>query len=128
MSAFRATLLLLTLVSAAAIGWLGERSLAFTVMTSLGRRVDRPAIDPAHSHYHASPRHPGRPQKTRPDPTPNDETLPLAGNRDCEGPDSLVQGPIGACAACCPDGPPSLAWYEPVRHAHLFQITRRFRC
>ena len=130
MSAFRATLLLLTLVSAAAIGWLGQRWLAFTALTSLEPRVVGPAIDPTHSHSHAdaNARHPGRPQKTRPDPTPNDETLPLAANRDCEGPVSLVQAIAGTCAACCPAGSPSPAWSEPGRHAHLFQITHRFRC
>jgi hypothetical protein len=126
---YRTTLLVLTLGSAALLGWLGHPASAVAGFASGGRSVDGPVVHPCHCDTNSPPHHPARPQKTRPDPTPEDGGQPLAANLDYQGPVWVIQGALSACAMHWLIDSSSPAWSEPAQHALLLlQVTQRFRC
>lgn len=123
MPPFRAALLALTLGSAAAFGWLCQPVRPAADVTHGKRSVGHSLMDPSHSRPH----YPARPQKTRPDPTPDDQGQPSSASWDFEEPGSVVQSALTLGATCWLIDSPSPSWSEPVRHAPLLQITHRFR-
>lgn len=128
MSPLRSALLLLSLGWAAAIGWLCQPSGRATGCADIARSSHGPRIDPSHTPPPSFPHHPTRRQKTRPDPTPEDQSLPLA--RDCgdEGPGSFVQVVLDLPTSRWLTHSSSRGWTEPGIDTVLLQITHRFRC
>ena len=122
MPPFRAALLVLTLGSAAAIGWLCQPVRPAADVTDGKRSAGHLLMDPSHSR----PLYPVRPQKTRPDPTPDDQGHPSSANWDFEESVSVVQSALPLCATRWLIDEPSPSWSEPVR-LPLLQITHRFR-
>jgi hypothetical protein len=129
MSPFRTTLLVLTLGSAALLGWLYYPSRQVVDGAAGARSVDGPMIHPSHAHNHGRHSVPGR-QRTNPDPTPDDwgEECGALVNLDDSGPDWVGQATLIGVATCGLIESPCPAWSEPARDALLLQLTRRFRC
>jgi hypothetical protein len=122
----RTAILALTLGSAAVMGWLCHPARPMPDFASGGRSVDRPEIHP--SPGDSPTNRPARPQKTRPDPTPEGESLPLVASLDYQGPVSLILGILGRTAISALSESPSASWSEPARDTLLLQLTHRFRC
>lgn len=126
MTALRTTLIVLLLGSAAALGWSCQTSADAARLPHAWKVCKGPVIDPTGAPSHSCP--PARRQKTRPDPTPEDNTQPSTADLPDKGPDSIALNvpdpglPFGFFSATGP------TWSEPVVHALLYQLTRRFRC
>ena len=124
----RTTLLVLTLGSAAVLGWLWYPARSASCLAG-ARSVDGPVILPSHADSQRRHSVPAR-QRTYPDPTPDDwgEECGALVNLDDLGPDWVVQATLSGVATCGLIESPSPAWSEPARYAPLLQFTHRFRC
>jgi hypothetical protein len=125
----RIPLLVLTLGSAALLGWLCYPSCPTVAHAAGARAVDGPAILPSNAHTHGRHSVPGR-QRTNPDPTPDDwgDEWGSLVDLDDSGPDWAFQAGFSGSATCGLSESPSLGWYELARYAPLLPITHRFRC
>jgi hypothetical protein len=126
---FRTTLLVLTMGSAAVIGWLCYPTQPIDDFSSRERGVNQPTIHPSCAFPHGRHSIPRR-QGTNPDPTPDDwgdECSSLVDLHD-DGSDLIIHETATHFAAFCVIKLRSPSWSEPAPSTLLLQVTHRFRC
>lgn len=121
-------LLLIVAIAGAAVslGWLCRPMLGRVRSTPVGQLAGGPAVDPMKGHPHSLP--PFRRQKTRPDPTPEDQAVPDVAHRSDEGPVSIAGEPTDSAVAWWLVASRFTAWSQPVPDELLYQLTHRIRC
>jgi hypothetical protein len=124
---FRTTLLVLTLGSAATLGWFWYPARSACYLAG-ATSVDGPVILPSDTESQEPQPVPAR-QRTCPDATPDDwgEDCGALVNLDDLGPDWVAQTTLSGAIRGLIESP-FPAWSEPARHAHLLRFTHRFRC
>jgi hypothetical protein len=128
MSSTRRVIAVASLVTAAFLGCLYLAARPSADATKVGPLAGGPALSSSHTALPSHPYRPARRQKTRPDPTPEDQSQTTVADRSDEDPTPVVAVPADRRVADWLLSSPTLSWSEPSRFALLFQLTCRIRC
>jgi hypothetical protein len=122
-------LLVLSLGSAASLGWLCDRPRPIVNIEESAKAVVGPVIHPSPTYPHGRHSVPGR-HRTNPDPTPDDWGDECSSLLDLNnhGSEWAVLEPVSQWTTACPIESPSPEWSEPAPTAQRLRLTLRFRC